>query len=79
MMSRNDCHRVYSAVKKCPNFGSGEFLPRDALIARYMLWLCLSVSLCVSVTSRCSTETAQWIELIFGMEAASFDLSYTVL
>jgi len=33
------------------------FLPRDAMLARYMLALCLSV--CLSVTSRCSTKTAK--------------------
>ena len=36
---------------------------------------CLSV--CVSVTSRHSTETAGRIQLVFGTET-SFDLSYTV-
>jgi len=41
----------------------------------YAMALCLY--LCPSVTSRCYTKTAQWIELIFGMEA-SFHLSYTV-
>jgi len=29
--------------------------------------LCLSVCLCPSVTSRCSIETAERIELVFGM------------
>jgi len=38
--------------------------------------LCLSVRL--SVTSRCSIETAERIELVFGMRA-SFNPSYTVL
>ena len=33
------------------------FLPRDAMLARYMLWPC--VRLCLSVTSRCSTKTAK--------------------
>ena len=44
--------------------------------------LCLSVCVCVcvcpSVTSRCPIETAQRIELVFGL-GASLDLSYTVL
>ena len=31
------------------------FLPRDAMLARYMLWACV----CLSVTSRCSTKTAE--------------------
>ena len=38
--------------------------------------VCLSV--CLSVTSRCSIETAEQIELVFGM-SASFHPSYTVL
>ena len=42
--------------------------------AVYAMTLCLSVS----VTSRSSAKTAQWIELIFGTEA-SFEISYTVL
>ena len=36
------------------------------------------VSVCLSVTSRCSIETAEQIELVFGM-SASFHPSYTVL
>ena len=36
------------------------------------------VSVCLTVTSRCSTKTAQWIELIFGTET-TFDPSYAVL
>ena len=42
------------------------------------LCLCLCLSVYPSVTSQCSTKMAQWIELIFDMEA-SFHLSYTVL
>jgi len=34
-----------------------SFLPRDATLARYMLWACVCVCLCLSVTSRCSTKT----------------------
>jgi len=37
----------------------------------------VSVSLSVSVTSRCSIETAESFGLVFGM-GASFDLSCTV-
>ena len=37
----------------------------------------MCVSVCVSVTSPCSTMMAKWIELTFGMDA-SFDLFYTV-
>ena len=47
--------------------------PRDAILA-----LVLAMALCLSVTSRCSIETAERIELGFGKEA-SFHLSYTVL
>ena len=36
------------------------------------------VSVCLSVTSRCSLEVVGRIELVFGMEA-SFDQSYTDL
>ena len=36
------------------------------------------VSVCLSVTNRCTTKMVKWIELICGMEA-SFDLSYNVL
>ena len=38
----------------------------------------VSVSACLSVTSWCSVEPAERIELVFGMEA-SFHPSYTVL
>ena len=48
------------------------------MLARYMPWHCVCLSVCLSVTSRSSIKTAQWIELIFGMEV-SFHLSYTVL
>ena len=52
-----------------------SFYPRDAMLARVLATaLCLSVS----VTSWCSVETVERIELVFGM-GASFDLSYTVL
>jgi len=54
------------------------FLPRDALLARYMLssFVCLSVcpSLRPSNTSRYCIESTEWIELV-----SSFHLSYTVL
>ena len=35
--------------------------------------LCLSLCVCVSITSRCSVKTAEQIGLVFGM-GASFDL-----
>ena len=57
-------------------------LPRDAMLARYMLPLCvrLSVSPSVSpsVTSRYCIETTGRIELVFGMEA-SLDQIYSTL
>jgi len=49
------------------------------MLARVLaMALCLSVRLSVSVTSLSSVETAERIELDFGM-GASFHLSYTVL
>jgi len=43
-----------------------SFYPRDAMLARVLaMALCLSVSL--SVTSRCSSETAKRIGLFLGM------------
>ena len=36
-----------------------EFLPRDAMLARYMPWSCVRLSVCVSVTSRSSTKMAK--------------------
>ena len=40
-----------------------EFLPRDAMLARYMPWSCVCVSVrvsvCLSVTSRSSTKMAK--------------------
>jgi len=59
--------------------------PRDAMLARVLaimalyLSVCLSVCLCLflSVTSRCSIETDERIELMFGMRT-SFHLSCTV-
>jgi len=51
------------------------FCPRDAMLA----WV-LAMALCLrlSATSRCSIETAERIELVFGV-GSSFRLSYTVL
>jgi len=52
------------------------FLPRDAMLARYMPWLCVRVRACltVSVTSRNFIKTDEQIKLIFGT-GASFNLS----
>jgi len=38
----------------------------------------LAMALCLSVTSRCSVETDEQIDLVFGV-GASFQPSYTVL
>ena len=53
------------------------FYPRDAMLAR-VLAMAVSVSVCLSVASRCSIETDERIELVLGT-GASFRLSYTVL
>jgi len=58
------CWRVYATLR-CP-FVSTSVCPSGP------------VSVCLSVTSRCSTETAERIELVFGAWA-SFQPSYTVL
>ena len=39
--------------------------------------LAMGLSVCLSITSRCSVELVGRIELVFGMEA-SFDQPYTV-
>jgi len=36
-----------------------NFLLHDAVLARYMLSSCVCLSVCLSVTSRCSTETVK--------------------
>ena len=45
--------------RHCYRWGGG-LLPRDAMLAVYMLWPCVCVCaclcLCLSVTSRCSTK-----------------------
>jgi len=49
------------------NIGLYGFYPRDAMVARLLaMALCLSVS----VTSRCSVETDERIELVFVMGAS---------
>ena len=50
------------------------FLPRDAVLVRYMPLPCVSV--CTSVTSRSYIETAERAGAGFGV-GASFDLSYS--
>ena len=43
------------------------FLPRDAMLARYMLWSRVRLPVRLSVTSRYCIETTGRIELFFGM------------
>ena len=54
------------------------FTARRYASAVYAMTLCLSVCVCVFVTSRYFTKIDRWIELVLGM-GDSFDLSYTVL
>jgi len=54
------------------------FLPRDAILARYLLSSCVRLSVRLSVTSRYCSETTGQLELVFGTEA-SFHLYQTVL
>jgi len=54
------------------------FLPRDAILARYLLSSCVRLSVRLSVTSRYCSETTGQLELVFGTEA-SFHLYHTVL
>jgi len=73
-------HTTITFVTRCSN--SSE-IKRAVVFTRATLWqlcVCLSVclSVCVCVTSRCSIETDERIELGFGTEA-SLQLSYTAL
>jgi len=54
------------------------FLFTARCYASAVLAMALCLSVCLSVTSRCSIETAERIELVFGTQA-SFHPSYTVL
>jgi len=76
MTAASSLQRLRRAVRLLGSNAIAVLLPalRHASAVLFMT-LCLSV--CLSVTSRCSIETSGRIELIFGMEA-SFDLSYTV-
>jgi len=51
-----------------------DFLPRDVMLARYLLSSRVRLFVCLSVTIRYCIETTERIEL-----QASFHLSYTVL
>jgi len=53
-----------------------SFYPRDAMLARVLAWPGVCLSVCLSITSRCSVETDGRIELVFGMKA-SLDLTHT--
>ena len=54
------------------------FLPRDAMLARIPAKaLCLSVRVCLPVTSRCSIKMDERIYLVFGREA-SFSTGHTL-
>jgi len=67
-------HQFLSSINKdARKRKSVPFYPRDAMLARV---LASPVSVCLSVTSRCSIEVVERIELDFGTEA-SFDQSYT--
>ena len=52
----------------------GGFYPRARVLAKA---LCLCLTVCLSVTSRCCVEVVGRFQLVFGAEA-SFDQSYTV-
>jgi len=54
-------------------------LPRVLSLAM-ALYLCVSVSVCLTVTSRCFIKTGGRIELVlYGDMEASFNQSYNVL
>ena len=79
---------LYTVAPVCQYFGEGLVRPwvgafcRSIFTARCYASAVLATGLClclsVSVTSRCFTETAKRIELVFGMWS-SFHPSYTVL
>jgi len=57
----------------------GGFFPRDAMLySAGTSYGPVSVSVCLSVTSGCSSKRDERIDLLFGTEA-SFDQSYTVI
>jgi len=57
---------------------SSEFLPARHCASAGTSYGPVSVSLCLSVTSRCSIKRGERTNLVFGMDA-SFDQSYTVI
>ena len=60
--------------------GSGMLRSSSFYLLNAMVAVLLAVALCLSVTSRSSIETAERIELVFGVGATStFRLSYTNL
>jgi len=64
-------------ARRYMHYAPPSFYPRDTVLAR-VLAMNVSVSLCLSVTSRCSIKRGERTNLVFGMEA-SFDQSYTVI
>ena len=71
------CHLMYNPAGGVP--WNNSFYLLDAVLALVLaMALCPSVRRSVSVKSRSSTETAERIELVFGV-GASFHLSYTLL
>jgi len=49
-----------SAIFAILTFYRGSILPRDAMLARYMLWRSVCSSVCRSDTSRYYTKTAKY-------------------
>jgi len=71
------CHLMYNPAGGVP--WNNNFYLLDAVLALVLaMALCPSVRRSVSVKSRSSIETAERIELVFGV-GASFHLSYTLL
>jgi len=69
------CRRALVSLSVCP---SQDLVFTRATLCRYSGCSPVYVRLYVSVTSRCSVETDELIELVFGRRA-SFHLSFTVL
>jgi len=62
-------------ARRYMHYAPPSFYRRDTVPARV---LAMNVSLCLSVTSRCSIKRGERTNLVFGTEA-SFDQSYTVI
>jgi len=76
------CRRIVSSHRSTPAASVMTVLSVGAVLpiftARCFASAILAMCLCLSVTSQCSIETAERIELVFGVWA-SFHPSYTVL